>query len=88
VDFDLPDPDSRVLDVPALYPGLTGCSDPPELLVDSANPAESLMLKKIYGTHTCGDGMPVPWNLVKLKDNDLLCFENWVYGLAEQGANP
>jgi hypothetical protein len=88
VDLNLPDAESRVYNLPATYPGLTGCPSPPELLVNSANVSASLMLTKIYGTHSCGDGMPVPRIVKALKGEELVCYENWIQSMADEGASP
>lgn len=86
IDLVSPGVDARVVDQPARYPGLSGCPSPPELLVNSTNSAASLILSKVYDTAACGEGMPVPIGLVALKGEDLVCLENWVNRLAEQGA--
>lgn len=51
----------------------------PELLINSAAPAESLMLKKVLGTQACGLKMP------NVKDGDLTpdevnCLTSWIQG--------
>jgi hypothetical protein len=46
------------------------------MLINSANPAESVLLKRIRGSGDCGPLMPFaghPWS-----DNDRKCIEDWV----------
>jgi hypothetical protein len=64
---------------------LPAACPPNALLVDSANPEESWILKKLRGDTGCGDQMPLPpgnstasgWN-----DARLACLEDWIYELA------
>jgi hypothetical protein len=56
-----PDVESRLINAPASYHNVLSpdaCPAEPELLVDPANIEQSLMLKKLTGTHVCGDEMP------------------------------
>lgn len=47
-----------------------------DLLINTANPAESWLLKKINGTHgTCGDAMPVGFTL---SATDKQCIVDWI----------
>lgn len=54
-------------------------TDDPELIINSSNPDESLMLKKVLGTHACGDKMP-PGSSVPQEDID--CLRDWITGVA------
>ena len=47
---------------------------PPELIIDPNNPDESLFLKKLNGTHTCGQIMPEEG----LSADEIECFRKWV----------
>jgi len=60
----------------------------PELLINPNAPAESLILKKIFGTQTCGLIMPNTTMAAKqLSDADKACFVDWVDGvITESGA--
>jgi hypothetical protein len=76
--------ESRVLDVAASHADILDGSDvncmAGELRVDSANPENSLMLKKVEGRHTCGSKMPVSPRMVDA--NDIACIRAWVYRAA------
>jgi hypothetical protein len=77
-----------LLDKPATYDRVKdelNCPDPPELLVDTQNPEQSLLLKKLEGSHACGDRMPLTGTA--LANDELECLVEWVMGLAA-GAQP
>lgn len=76
--------ESGLVDQPASYPNLSDCPTTAELLIDSSDPSASLMLKKLTGTHSCGDGMPVPYPVTALSDDEYACVELWVNDLAAQ----
>ncbi len=74
-----------LIDRPATYASVTNpddCPETPELIVNSANISESLMLKKVYDTHSCGSAMPIG---PSLSDADIACLESWATGLVEGG---
>lgn len=52
----------------------------PELLINASAPAESLILKKIMGTHTCGVRMPNKSDGTTLTQAEIDCFVDWVNG--------
>lgn len=71
----------------ATYPGNP---EPPacppataELIINETAPAESLLLKKINGTYTCGDAMPP--SPVTLTPDEMTCITEWVNGTAQTG---
>jgi hypothetical protein len=74
---------------PAMYnTGALGCpTTDPEIIIDSTNPAASLLLNKITGTKgvdfACGDKMPT--GSVMLSATDLSCVTEWVNGVASTG---
>lgn len=49
------------------------------LIIDPVNKDESVMLRKVRGTQTCGDKMPLGTGLMGA---DLQCIENWIMGFA------
>jgi hypothetical protein len=55
----------------------------PELIIDSQNPSESLILKKIRGSQSCGGAEPV---VGALSRGDEACIVAWVTALAQAGA--
>lgn len=58
------------------------CSDPPELLIDAANPAASLIITKLYdGMYSCGSPMPLG-RVDPLPTEDIQCITDWVTCLA------
>lgn len=60
------------------------CPTTPELIIDPANPLQSLILKKIRGEQTCGDPMP---QTIPLDEGAIQCFEEWTLGVvAAQGS--
>jgi len=68
------------------YPGAPPGTCPPtprDLLIDAANPAESLMLKKVNGTFSCGSLMPSTTS--PLTELELACLTDWVSGVAATG---
>jgi len=81
-DLTSPGVGGRLLNAPAQYPQLDGCPSPPELLIDSSAPENSLLWKKLNGTQECGDGMPIPHSLAPLPRDDLACVFEWMEGVA------
>ena len=68
---------ARLKDVPATNKGVSnvGSCTPGSLLINSANPAESVLLKRVKKTQNCGTPMPAP---AGLSGADLACVEAWV----------
>jgi hypothetical protein len=67
----------RLKDVAATHKGVT---NPPAcvtgaMLINSANPAESVLLKRVKGTQNCGTPMPFAPGLTGA---NLKCIEDWV----------
>jgi len=58
----------------------------PEFIIDSANPENSLLVRKLRGTMACGDGMPVPFSLAPWEEEKIACVESWIEGLLATGA--
>jgi hypothetical protein len=72
-----------MLDMPATYMDVLNPADCPptaELLINRASPAESLFLKKLNGTHSCGEQMPNAG--VPITPDHLACLTAWAQGLA------
>jgi hypothetical protein len=70
--------DTDFVDKPATYQGVVdpeNCPATPELIINSANPAASLMLTKLNGTYSCGTVMP---QVGELAAADLQCITDWV----------
>jgi hypothetical protein len=76
VDLTSPGVIGRLLDAPATHPGLPACPKG-DKLIDTANKAQSFLLKKVANTQSqdCGVGMPYG---SMLTGADLACFETWV----------
>jgi hypothetical protein len=58
------------------------CSSPPEQIINGAMAEESLILKKVLGTNSCGakmDGDPV------LTADQIECIRSWVTAVAANG---
>jgi hypothetical protein len=75
-----------ITNMPASYAGVTdiaSCPTPAELLINQTTPSESLMLKKLLGTQTCGDSMPSASVPITPADRD--CIIAWANGLAAGG---
>ncbi len=91
VDFFGPDAPGNLVGLPAVYPAaanqLGDCpTDNPELIINPTDPASSLILKKIKNEQTCGEGMPTNWEITRLEDDEIACFEQWVNDvIAESG---
>ena len=90
----LADVESRLVDVPASYHNVLSpalCPSEPELLVDPAGVEQSLLLKKVLGTQTCGDEMPKfpypEWgstnNPGEQREAFVACIRAWVMLLIE-----
>jgi len=58
------------------------CTPDGALLVDGNNPDNSLILKKVAGTHSCGSKMPVSPRTIDAKGID--CLRKWVFWLADK----
>jgi len=91
----LPDVESRLVNAPATYHNVANqetCPDEPELLVDTSRPEQSLILKKLMGTQSCGDEMPKfpypEWGATNnpgaQRDELVACIRDWVTLLAEE----
>lgn len=81
-----PGVEARIVNVPASYEGVQSgaCPMPPELIVNTADPMASLLVKKLDGTQTCGDQMPqVP--ILGFTDEEKACIRSWALGLAMSG---
>lgn len=76
-----------LLNQAATYPGTAAPPTCPpataELIINEAAPAESLLLKKINGTSTCGD--PMPPMPVTITPDEMTCITDWVNGTAQTG---
>ncbi len=72
---------AALLGVPASYPDLSCGSG--EQLINPGAVDESLLLKKLNGTHTCGTAMPVG---LPLPARDISCIRDWAEGLIAGGA--
>jgi hypothetical protein len=86
LDLFSPTRDSDLLDRPATYLGvpaadLPNCPEPPELLIDSQNPEQSLMSTKVYAMYSCGSAMPAI-DMDEITDADRQCIRDWVMCLA------
>lgn len=85
MDLFQPDRATTLVDQPASYDGvltddLANCPAVPELRINSQNPADSLILKKLNGSYSCGTGMP---QVGMLAPSDLDCITAWVLWVAE-----
>jgi hypothetical protein len=89
------DVESRLLNVPATYHNVVDretCPSEPELLVDASRPEESLILKKLQGTQSCGDEMPKfpypEWGATNNpgaeREEFVACISAWVTLLAQE----
>jgi hypothetical protein len=68
---------TRLKDVAATHKGVsnpTACVSG-ALLINSANPAESVLLKRVQGTQNCGTPMPFAPGLT---GDNLKCIQDWV----------
>jgi hypothetical protein len=90
LDMESPDVATRLVDFPASHTDILDGSVPNclpgELRVDSANPENSLILRKVYGTQSCGSRMPVAPRTVTPADVE--CLRAWVYSLAGKEPPP
>jgi hypothetical protein len=81
---------ARLIDQPANYDTVDLNKDQcpvsnPELLVDSQNPNESLLIKKIEDRQDCGRKMP--YTTVRgYNDSSVACIKDWVFGIIAQNA--
>ena len=71
----IPDVRTAWLDVPGTY-----C--PSEMIIDTENPAASLLITTLNRTAECGVAMPVG---PRLHQSEIDCIAEWVYQVAEQG---
>jgi hypothetical protein len=78
------DRNTALVDRPATYQGVANteaCPAVPELLVDTENPNDSLIIKKIEGRQACGASEPI--TLVEaFSDENRQCITDWVLWLA------
>jgi hypothetical protein len=90
----LGDVEARLVNAPATYHNVlssAACPSEPELLVDPTGVEQSLLLKKVFGTQTCGDEMPKfpypEWgstnNPGEQRDAFVACIQAWVTLLVE-----
>lgn len=83
-----PDRETTLVDREATYLGVADTSlcpiDDPELIIDSKNPPESLLITKILGTQSCGATEPM---VGTLDDAARQCIIDWVTALAEAAAD-
>lgn len=80
-----PGAEQRLIDQPATYSGVApddapNCPMPPELLINTADPPASLMLKKLDGMQACGSPMPLSVLPGSTQDDDT-CIREWAVGL-------
>lgn len=78
-----PNLEERLVDVPATYPGLTDCPTSPEKLIDRESPERSLLLRKVLGTHLCGQAMPIPNPPYSLNTAELELIECYVRSFSD-----
>ncbi len=81
---------ARLVDQPANYDTVDFNKDQcpvsnPELLVDSQNPNESLLIKKIEDRQACGRRMPYGVS-PGFTDESIACIKDWVDGIIAQNA--
>ena len=84
LDLFRPDRETWLVNRAATYAGVSdasACPAVPELLVDSENPEESLILEKIEGRQSCGLREPM---VGELADADQQCITDWVLWLANE----
>jgi hypothetical protein len=89
LDLQTPGVEGRILNIPASHLHITDGSDAMcvqgELRVDGNNPDNSVILKKINGTQSCGGQMPTPPRTVN--DADKACLRAWVFQVAGKDPN-
>jgi hypothetical protein len=69
---------SKLINRPAKYTAVANpeaCPTTPELLINSQNPAASLMVTKLQGTQLCGEVMPFG---LTIEEADKQCILEWV----------
>lgn len=87
--------EARLLDLPATYNNVLSpetCPPVPELIVNTADLEQSLILKKLMGTQTCGDEMPKfpapEWgatnNPGEQRSEFVACIRSWVTLLVQE----
>jgi hypothetical protein len=92
LDLFSPTRETDLVNKPATYrdvpeADLPYCSEPPELLIDSANPAASLIVTKLYeGMYSCGAAMPAS-EMEAITDADRQCISDWVACLGTEAAS-
>lgn len=85
----LDDVEERLLNAPASYHNVLNsdeCPSEPELLVDTSDVEQSLILKKLTGAQTCGDEMPKfpypEWGATNnpgpQRDEFVSCIRDWI----------
>ena len=81
-----PGVETRLINVPATYEAAEGlCPPTAELLIDTADPMASLLVKKLDGTQMCGDPMP-QLAIIGFTDADKACIRSWALELAMNGS--
>lgn len=92
VDLLAPGVEERLLNRPASYENV---HDPgacprgqPELLIDTENPEESLLLTKLTGEHACGEAMPTPNPPNELSEQNIDCVRRWIADLVADAPPP
>lgn len=87
LDFSLPGFPTDLIGLGAAYEGVhnpEACPTTPELIIDPANPLQSLILKKVRGEQSCGDPMP---QTLPLSPDQIQCLEKWTLDVvAAQGS--
>lgn len=87
IDLLAPGVANRLVGQPASYENvhdLAACpTGEPELLINSENPEQSLLLTKLTGQHACGDAMPIPNPPNALSDEDIDCVRRWIASAIE-----
>ena len=79
LDLEAPNPEQRLVGVPA-YTGASGtCPGQGNLLNRGTLPATGIFIDKINFTQSCGSGMPYLGS--KMSDADIACLQDWANGL-------
>ena len=60
-------------------PVTAGCGSVDAVLIDTENPAESLIIQKVDGAPPCGGAMPIVGD--KLTDEQISCVQEWMQSL-------
>lgn len=77
----------NLLDRPANYELASNAEACPpagsEMVINSANAEESVLLRRVLGTQSCGDTMPSETD--RLSEADIQCLREWITGVIEAG---